>query len=493
MYYRPRIDVGGYRMVQEVRTANYPMQFSNRRFYLGVIALVCVVWIGIAQLGLSGALSLVLAVQIALFVLLFHRPVWAMASLMVGQLTASGFMFTISAELQISIRFLWTILTVALLVPILKSKGGIKLGNKARRIIIPAIIFFTLATIVNIVHVDLSYAIVYLRQASTALVILVLLPAVINNERDIKLLAIVALITCTASAVVAIMQHYSFMGLPAIALYPDTLWQGRISGLAEGPVDLAYNLPVIIMPMVAIYFLRGVNPRSRKILVILILVMTAALFFTYTRSGMYALAPGLLAIILLMKGKVKKELLLVVLILVAAFLYYSDIKGNRYAQGFADDSSAAGRLVLWQAGLNIALDNPLFGIGYSRFEDVSQGYASDIDPALMEIQNAGAVLGEAPHNDFLRVWLSFGTPAFLVFLWILVGIFRNFLDSYRQASSRFLKSLALGCFASLIAYSVNAATHNVMDSVFILWILGGFSIATTKLVSSKRPDSIKEL
>jgi O-antigen ligase len=479
--------------LQEVRTVAYPMQFSNRRLFFGTVALVGVLWLGIAELGLSEVMSLILAIQIALFVLLFHRPVWAMASLIVGQLTASGFMFTMSTDLQISIRFLWTILTVLLLVPILKSKGGIELGSKARRVLIPAIIFFALATIVNIIHIDLSYAIVYLRQAATALVILILLPAVIKNERDIKILAIVALITCALSAIVAIMQHYSFLGMPVIELFPSAVWSGRISGLSESPVDLAYNLPIVIMPMVAIYLLKGVSSRYRKLLIVLILVITVALFFTYTRSGMYSLAPGLLAIVLFMKERSKKELLLVVLILVAGFIYYADIKSNRYSQGVIEDQSAAGRLVLWQAGLNIALDNPLLGIGYSGFEEISQEYASDIDPTLMATQDAGEVLGEAPHNDFLRVWLSFGTPAFLIFLWVFVGIIRNFLDSYRQASSRFLKGLALGCFAALAAYCVNAATHNVMDSVFILWILGGFSIATAKLALIKQNAGAKEI
>ena len=191
--------------------------------------------------------------------------------------------------------------------------------------------------------------------------------------------------------------------------------------------------------------------------------------------------------ILLMKSKAKKELFLVSLILLIAVFYYSDWRGNRYSQGFAEEQSAAGRLVLWEAGIKIALDYPLFGIGDGRFQQVSLGYSSQINPHFMETLGAGGVLGnEAPHNDFLRVWLSFGTPALLAFLWAFVGILRNFFDSYQQSSRRFLKSFALGCFAAMMAYTVNAATHNLMDSVSLLWILGGLSIATTKLASSKQ-------
>jgi O-antigen ligase len=439
-------------------------------------------------------LSLVLAVQVVLFFLLFKRPVWALASLIVGQFTASSFMFSISPTTMISARFVWTVLAIVLLVPLLRSKGQMELGSKARRILIPAIIFFCLAIVANAVNTDLSYTFQYFRLALTNLVILILVPAFVKNEKDIKLLALVALITCTVSAVVAVMQHYTFKGLPAYSLTQYTLWPGRSSGLTESPVHLSYFLPIILLPITAIYFLGGIRRRARLLLILVALVMAAALFFTYTRAGLYSLAPGLLAIIILMKGKAKKELFLVALILFAAVMYYSDWRGNRYSKGFAEDESAAGRLVLWEAGVRIALDYPLFGIGEDRFQEVSPTYSSDINPSTMQTLGAGSVLGiEAPHNDFLRVWLSFGTPALIAFLWAFVGIFHNFLDSYRQSSRRFLKSLALGCFAAMIAYTVNAATHNLMDSVSLLWILGGLSIATARLASSKQTLKVSQI
>jgi O-antigen ligase len=209
--------------------------------------------------------------------------------------------------------------------------------------------------------------------------------------------------------------------------------------------------------------------------------MGLALYFAYTRSGIIALGIGTFAIILLLKGRLRIVMLLVALLVTVSFLFYADARDTRYSQGFIDDQSAAGRLVLWQAGANIALDNPVLGIGYWEFEETSLEYASEIDPLYMETQGAGSVLGYLEvHNDFLRIWLSFGTPALLAFLCLFVNIFRNFLNSYRHASSLFLKGLALGGIGALAAYAVSASTHNVMDSVFLLWILGGISIAINK-------------
>jgi O-antigen ligase len=443
---------------------------------------------------LSGALSLVLAVQITLFLLLFHRPVYAMASLVVGQFTTASYMVPLSGATLISVRFIWTILAFLLLIPILRRIGRIELGTQAKRIIIPAIIFFCLATIANAVNTNMTVTTQYLRIFATELVILVLMPAAIKNEKDVKILSLVALITCLVSAIVAVMQHYSFRGLPVFTIFPGIYVQGRTTGLTEGAVNLAFNLPMVILPATAIYFLRGLEKRARRIIVVLLLIMVAALYFTYTRSGMYALAPGLLLMALLMKGKPKKEIILVALVLAAGFLYYIDMQGNRYSKGFKEESSAAGRLVLWKVGAEIALDNPILGIGEGKFQETSLAYSGTVTSGSTEVQQrATGDLGLVPvHNDFLRVWEAFGTPALIAYLWLFAGIFLNLLDAYRRSQTRFLKGLSLGCLGAMAGYIVNAATHNVMDSAFFLWIFGGLSIAIVKLALSQ-PLKAKEL
>jgi O-antigen ligase len=425
-----------------------------------------------------------------------------MAALIIGQLTTNNLMIPLGGA-GMSIRFLWTMLALVLLVPILYKGGGIRLGSRARRIFLPAMIFFIWTLATGAMNTELSRVIQDSRMVTTWLVILILLPAAVKNERDIKRLALVALITCSVSAVFALQQHFrfldlSFLGLPTYELYgvyDASLRHYRVSGLSESAVQLGFNLPVIILPMVAIFFSKGLNPKNRKLIFWLIIVMSTALYFTYTRSGIYSLAPGLLLIVFLMKGKAKKVTFLTLLILGVVFLLFVVMTGNRYSQGFGDDSSATGRLVLWQAGANIAVDNPIIGIGTGKFEEASLAYASAIDTDLMQHETgAGRALGRyEAHNDFITIWASYGTLAFVAFLWLLVGIFRNFLDTYRNSRSYFLKGLAFGCFGAVAAYIVNAFTHNVLGTSMLIWILGGFSIATAKIALAKPISNAKRV
>jgi putative inorganic carbon (HCO3(-)) transporter len=465
--------------------------FRNIIFYTGAIAIIILSRLIMAFLPVTTALSLILATQMVLFVLLFRRPVWAMAALLVGQFTASGYMLPVAGGTIMSVRFLWTIMAILLLIPLLKLRGGIKLGSKSRNILIPTIIFFVLATVANIVSLDMSSTLQYLRTGITALAIVFFLPALVKNEKDLKLLTVAIFITCFISAVAAVMQHYQFLGLPAYTLYGGMVHKNRTPGLAEGAVHLSYILPMIILPMLAMILLKGVSRNMRIILPVLALVILAALYFTYTRSGMYALAPGILVMIILLKGTMRKNLLLIFLILGAMFLLYINITGNRYSQGFSDEQSAAGRLVLWQAGVKIALAHPVFGIGQGQFMIISEGYSSEV--AGSAAASASVFLGtQQNHNDFIRVWDSFGTPALLVFLWIFFNTFRNLLSAYRRLPTPFLKALALGCIGAQMAYVVSAFTHNVMDSVPLFWILAGFSLALVKLAPKPKPVAIVE-
>jgi O-antigen ligase len=466
--------------------------FRSWKPYAGAIITIILSQVLGGLLELSFSMSLIVATQIVLFLMLFSRPVWAMASLLVGQFTAHSLMFSLSTETQISIRFIWTILAIVLLIPILKIKGGINLGSRAKSIIIPAALFYILATVANIANLDTEYIFQYLRTGITALAIIFFMPAIVRNERDARLLTIVILITCTLSAIAAIMQHYQHLGLPVFTLSGNTdmIIRGRTPGLSESPVHLAYELAVVIMPIIALFLTKGVSLRARILLPILALIMLLGLYFSYTRSGIYSLVPAMLIMIFLLKGKLRKELLLIFLALAVTFLLYINITNNRYSKSFGEESSAAGRLILWQAGAMIALDHPIFGIGQGRFVEISELYSEEVTATTALVPEA--VLGqEEAHNDFIRVWVSFGTLALLAYLFVFVSTFRNFFYGYKRSKHLFVKGLALGGFAALISYMVNAFTHNLMDSSPILWILAGFSLALVKLADSQTPVTAK--
>jgi O-antigen ligase len=469
-----------------------PKQIPNPRaaIYVGVGLVLSIILSVVFNLPMT--LALIFGAQLVLFSLATYRKVFVVASLLVGQLTASNFMIDISGTL-ISVRFIWTVLAIIALIILHFKENKTILGKRVWKILVPAIVLVSFGIISNAINTDLNYTLQYLRVAATALVIILIIPAVIEEEKDVKILGMVALITCIISGAFAIMQHYHFNLLPMhINIFGTSSIHGtRAIGLNDSAVDLSFTLPLVLLPAITLLFFKVVDVRYRILFILAILVMAAGQYLSFTRSGMYAMGAGLVALPLFMNSKKKWHIFAVVLVIIASFAIYTNIKGNRYTEGVSNDSSAAGRLVLWQAGAKIAMASPVFGIGGSAFKQTAEQYINSVtyDPNVVQ---ATDVLGvEQPHNDFLRIWVSYGTVALIAFIWLLISVFRNYLISYRHLSSSLLKGIALGCFTAFVAYAVNAFTHNVIDEVPFIWVFAGFSIALCKLASIEKQKQIK--
>jgi O-antigen ligase len=205
---------------------------------------------------------------------------------------------------------------------------------------------------------------------------------------------------------------------------------------------------------------------------------------------------GLVALFLLIKTRLRGEIILLAFLGLTIFLSFGGIIENFSLSGRStenQEASSVTRKVLWQVGLAIAMDNPILGIGGDEYQMTSLQYTSSIDPALLEdrywtYQNLG--IGQMQvHNDFLRMWAYYGTIALLLFLWIMLVIMRTCVESFRTSRRKFIKGLSAGLAAGLIAYSINAFYHNVLADFALLWLIGGFSLALIKLAYQEKNES----
>jgi O-antigen ligase len=453
---------------------------------LGVLAVI----IGLMQNSMEKPLYFLLVAQVVTFFLMFRRRVWAIVSLIIGQFTASNYMMNIGG-LVISARFLWTVLVLLVLVPVLINARSI-IGKKGGLLLGAVLAFFAWTLIANLINTDFSTTVSFLRQTLTALTIVLITPLLVKDKQDIIIILVVTAIIGAVSAFTGILQHYSFMGMPVFTLTPNLFIEGRAVGLTYSPVHLAYGLPIIMVGMFAYYLKAKPSKRTKKWLIFLILLMGLALYFTYTRSGALAVGVGALAVVLGLKGKRRMQFLVVLIIIAALFFFYIGIKQSRYTPGGEKEGSAAARSILWPAAMEIAKNNPMFGLGYDKFNTQAIEYSSVVSKGYNEGLVTYALGRLQPHNDFLMVWVSFGTPAFIAFILIIIGVFVSLLRSYVATSEPLIKAVCLGLIGAIPAYIANAATHNMMESVFILWIICGMAIALRRMTSKElKVSSVK--
>ena len=437
----------------------------------------------------EGLQRLLLVVQWLFFVMGVRQPVWILAAVMVSEMTILNYIYEFGS-FQISNRLVLTLASIPVVLPHVLRRPD--LGPKAMSMVLAALGFFLIATFANLIASDADYVLKFSRFLITGLIVLVLAPAVVNSRDDARDLSLAVLVIGSASVLVALLQHYSqFTDAPLYEAVPhagtagDTFvsWGGRVLGLTENPIYITTSLLFFAMFLLGVVLLGNLEPRVRLLFTVVLLATVAALFFSYTRSWVYSAAFGLIAMALIYRGRYSREFVLLIIVVGGGFFYYSDAQSNRYTADASRDSSAATRPVLWEAALDIALDNPILGVGHDKFLELSPAYASKIDRSLLERQGAGSALGRyQPHNDYLNVWLSWGTGALVLYLWLFVLTIKNYVEAFFRTDEPLLKGLALGGLGAVLAFGVNSFFHNLFDSTLIIWLLAGLSLALTKLV-----------
>jgi len=431
--------------------------------------------------------NILFAVEVLMLVAGIRRPVWIPAALLISEMTASNYIHDIGG-LELSNRLLLAGLSFLVVMPHITRR--IELGRRASLTIALACIFIGLITFVNMAKVDDAATLEFLRFIATGLFVMVLIPMTIRAKEDVLDLGRVLLIVAAVAALVAVFQHYSdSRGTPLYEVVPHAgaggsfiSWETRSLGLSENPI-LAGNVQMIVgLFALGFVLLAPMEPSTKRVIAVLILLGMAASYFTYTRSWAISVGMALVVLAAFYRGQYRREFLIFVVIGAMAFWYWSDLQGTRYTATAEDDSSAAARPVLWELSVNIAIDHPWTGVGYGKFLELSPQYTNTVPRELLEQQNAFQVVGKyQPHNDPLNVWVSWGFFALVVYVTLIVVVALNFIHTYRNAADQVIRGLAMGGLAALIAYETNSLFHNFFENSLAFWIIAGFSLVLLKV------------
>ncbi len=90
---------------------------------------------------------------------------------------------------------------------------------------------------------------------------------------------------------------------------------------------------------------------------------------------------------------------------------------------YEQEGSAAGRLKAWAVAGRMISDNPLTGVGFRRFQMNYLQY--EPNPSAEQVAGEGTIVA---HNSYLQIWAECGTPAFLMYISLIL---LSLLDIWR--------------------------------------------------------------
>jgi len=181
---------------------------------------------------------------------------------------------------------------------------------------------------------------------------------------------------------------------------------------------------------------------SRNLLTVLAAVNSVCVMLTFSRGAYVALIASFIVLCLL-----KRRMLLIVsaaVIVIALSAGYALVPGaviDRVTMLQTDsgelESSAMGRLIVWDMAVKLFADNPLFGAGFDTFRFLA-GYGGLHDT----------------HNYYLKLAAEMGVLGLLVFFVLLAAALWSCWKLFRNTDDPTLMGIALGGIGCMVCVAL---------------------------------------
>jgi putative inorganic carbon (hco3(-)) transporter len=210
----------------------------------------------------------------------------------------------------------------------------------------------------------------------------------------------------------------------------------------------------------------------RPLVAAMIVVISLAIIFTYSRSALVALGAGIVWLMIIDRKRIPLLAAAGVATVLAGFFFVQSSPSNAFrvqeglrAKEKVADYNVHTRLGAWDAAITLAIENPLVGIGPGNFA-YHYGRITDTPPGAEPL---GVV-----HNAYLDVAAELGLVGLGLFLTYLVLSFARLTTAHREGSG--LPGFASAVQVSLVIAATGALTLSEQYSAQF-WLLGGLATA----------------
>ncbi len=239
-------------------------------------------------------------------------------------------------------------------------------------------------------------------------------------------------------------------------------------------VILALFIPV----MIALAIDRSVSARQRFFAVLAVVVLSIALYLSYSRAAWVSVGFAM-GVLILVKLRIKfKWIAISVVALLTVFFTFKfeildrldknkqDASANfiehiQSISNISSDASNLERINRWQAALRMYEERPVLGWGPGTYQFEYAPFQRSKEKTIIST-NLGDH-GNA-HSEYIGPLAESGFPGFLSVLFILVTVIYTGLKVYRKDSNAQTRLLALSATLGLITYYVHGIMNNFLNT-----------------------------
>jgi O-antigen ligase len=147
------------------------------------------------------------------------------------------------------------------------------------------------------------------------------------------------------------------------------------------------------------------------------------------------------------------------------------------------DGSSEGRLELWEFGLKLWQESPIWGTGAGVY---------NVKAREMDRRERT----RDPHNMYIKVLVQWGLVGLFFFLWIYLRGLRLSWRLYRRSGDEWMKGLGLGFLLCIVANMVMNFFHDAYSYVNVMgfyWVWLGLIVSALRIQQEEAAKSEEEV
>jgi len=287
-----------------------------------------------------------------------------------------------------------------------------------------------------------------------------------------------------------------FLCIFKMSLFGARTWISRGFGFAawgiQGPAGFFQNSGEfsLLMAMCAVLSIPLILYMKSKTKLYWLFPITAIMtvMAASSRGGQLALLVGLIYLLLAYKKIRFKNLVYVAVFASFVWAIVPDAQKARFETAGSDQTSET-RLEYWSAGIDIAKEYPMLGVGLKTFPEHYDRF--------YKVKGGGYLSNrkEVAHNSLIEVVSTLGVPALVLYLWFHFSIFssRSLLKKHKDPGQDlvFLDSFRISLNGAVLTYFVGAFFMSVTFYPYIYFLLG-LAIARVRIFREKERENSVE-
>ncbi|MBT3352559.1 MAG: hypothetical protein HOJ95_02760 [Nitrospinaceae bacterium] len=186
----------------------------------------------------------------------------------------------------------------------------------------------------------------------------------------------------------------------------------RMSGFFSIYMTLGGYL-VIAGALAFVYLMITDDKLARRLAGAASVVIIAALMSTFSRNAWVGLGASVICAVVVARS-IKGMIFVALLAILVVTLSPPSVRSRILSIGDSKDPTALERVYMWQSGLNMVRDRPVFGTGLDMIKRTYTPYAN---PKAMK-QRTGHL-----HNNMLHIASERGVPALVAWIWVMAAFF----------------------------------------------------------------------